>query len=866
MLNRTFLPDEQRKRFQAAITFLGSFHLGPGFLALLLLMAAVSFVVTYDWGPTPKIYSIGEIAEYDIAADRSFNVQDTKATKLKLEAVQSAHPLIATLNFALVEELRERIQNMLVAVNQALEPEDMEALRLTISDEIGEEISAEQFQLLANPTVQNIIANQVLPWLEQRMRGGVVSDVRILAAYPGGVLVRSLSDGSETLHLDSVSATDLRGLTMDLSLRIRSLSASAQIKRLLNTLFSSQIMPTLTPNYEATSQRSTEAAKSVQPVIHEIQAGEIIVRQGEKIGPEQFVKLQALWKRTTKKFSAENFFGVLTLTLLIVAGLFFVPENKKDGSIKQKELVFIGSLVAFVALLSKAFYFIGFLLASISPGLTLGTQAFAVPVAGAAGLAALTLSSRRYYTICLLLAFFCTIVNKGGIGIFLFYFSTSVLSSRMISDSQTRKDVVWNLAPLALGMTVIWLGCTLLEGGAVERFLPEFLAVLLSSFLSLVFVFAFSPIVEMIFGFTTRFVLMELMNQEHPALRRLMLSAPGTYHHSIIVASMAELAAKSIGAHSLLCKVAATYHDIGKTDKAEYFIENQFRGDNPHDRLTPAMSALVLISHVKYGAEMALQHNLGQEITSIITQHHGNSLIRFFYGKALDASRDKNIREEDFSYAGPRPQSREAAIIMLADVVEASSRTLIGPTSSRIKAHVHKIIRSVLAEGQLDAAELTFKDINLVAESFIIILTGIFHKRIEYPDRVSQKPGLEEVAEGMPELQYNANAVDYNVAQWVESQPGRSGRPSLRKTAPDAKKNVGLPAGKPKSVARGKSVPKKSCNLYAGESANLGGDDADKAAGVSKNLRRRRGVPPGYRRPGWKIRFSGNDGGLEMEG
>ena len=222
------------------------------------------------------------------------------------------------------------------------------------------------------------------------------------------------------------------------------------------------------------------------------------------------------------------------------------------------------------------------------------------------------------------------------------------------------------------------------------------------------------------------------MSLEQPLMQELMVTVPGTYHHSLVVANMVEAGAKAIGANSLLCKVAALYHDVGKLSYPEYFIENQFGGPNKHDKLAPSMSALILLSHVKKGTELAERYKLGQDIADIISQHHGTRLIRYFYQKALNQG--EKPRESDFSYLGPRPQTKEAAILMLADSVEASSRTLSDPTPARIKTHIDTIIKGIFSEGQLDESELTFKDLHFLSENFQRILTGIFHQRIAYPD------------------------------------------------------------------------------------------------------------------------------------
>jgi putative nucleotidyltransferase with HDIG domain len=222
-----------------------------------------------------------------------------------------------------------------------------------------------------------------------------------------------------------------------------------------------------------------------------------------------------------------------------------------------------------------------------------------------------------------------------------------------------------------------------------------------------------------------------------------MVQAPGTYHHSVIVSNMVEASARAIGANPLLAKVAAYYHDIGKIKKPLYFIENQAGKANRHEKLAPSMSALILIAHVKDGMELARQAKLGREIISIIEQHHGTSLISFFYEKARDRAErkgDKSLRvkEEDFRYPGPRPQTKEAGLVMLADVIEAASKTLVDPTSARIQGMVQKIMNKVFSDGQLDECELTLKDLHAIAKSFNQTLSGIFHHRVEYPEPVAK--------------------------------------------------------------------------------------------------------------------------------
>jgi rRNA maturation RNase YbeY len=248
----------------------------------------------------------------------------------------------------------------------------------------------------------------------------------------------------------------------------------------------------------------------------------------------------------------------------------------------------------------------------------------------------------------------------------------------------------------------------------------------------------------MIFDYTTDITLLELANLDRPILRRLMIEAPGTYHHSVIVGTLVEAAASEIGANPLLARVCGYYHDIGKVNKPLYFIENQ-KGKNKHDKLAPSMSSLILIAHVKDGVEIARKNKLGSMIIDTIKQHHGTSLIKFFYEKAKQRKGEDSVNIDDFRYPGPKPQTREAGLVMLADAVEAASRTLENPTSSRIQGLVQNLINKIFSDGQLDACELTLKDLHNIAKSFNQILSGIYHHRIEYPDQRAAANGNVQI-------------------------------------------------------------------------------------------------------------------------
>jgi hypothetical protein len=267
--------------------------------------------------------------------------------------------------------------------------------------------------------------------------------------------------------------------------------------------------------------------------------------------------------------------------------------------------------------------------------------------------------------------------------------------------------------------------------------------------------------------------LMELANLNQPVLKEMIIRAPGSYHHSVMVGSLAEAAAEEIGANPLLARVAASYHDIGKINKPEYFVENQETRDNRHEKLSPNMSALILTAHVKDGVELAKEHRLPRRIVDIIRQHHGTRLMTFFYSKAreMEGPSSQTVEKENFRYHGPKPQTREAALIMLGDAVEAASKVLTDPTPARIRGLVQKIINEIFIDGQLDESNLTLRDLHQIAKSFTRTITGICHHRIDYPDL--QAIGDEKKGKG-------PNGSDPDPGSSGQTVPEDSGKPGAR--------------------------------------------------------------------------------------
>ncbi len=306
--------------------------------------------------------------------------------------------------------------------------------------------------------------------------------------------------------------------------------------------------------------------------------------------------------------------------------------------------------------------------------------------------------------------------------------------SKMTHDYSLAKTGIWIAVVnfLVIGAS----GCIeQMDGG---QLLTQCLQGILSGFGAAIITIGLLPYLEHAFSITTPIKLLDLAQANHPLLQRLLLDAPGTYHHSVLVGNLAETAANTIGADSVTVRVGAYYHDIGKIKRPFFFIENQVTGENPHDKIAPSLSTLIVTSHIKDGIDLCRDYKLPPLIVDIVQQHHGTTLVSYFYRRATEYEHSECIIEADFRYEGPRPQSKEAALIMLADSCEAAVRSLAKPNVNRIEATVRKIIRARLNDGQLDDCDLTLKDLSVIGDVFIRVLSGMFHTRIEYPEALKE--------------------------------------------------------------------------------------------------------------------------------
>lgn len=702
---------------------------GWGIWVLLAVLLALSLIAAANFSSAPKLHVAGEIADNDVVADRDIIVDDPMATKARKKQVQSLVAPVYDLTMEPYTQFQARIMEIFRALGNPGDHMSDPAIQ-RLADVITMPVTEEILPALASRELQTYFLKKILPQIRDQMAEGLVWDAPAARLGRAGYVLHNLDTNTEIIRPEVRSLQDAQTFLAELSTQIRhAQELSPKSRRAINVLLTAMMPVSLTLNREATQLKGAEIVAKVAPISYQIQKGQVILRRGEKVTKEHQVIIQALYNSTTDPMRWDIATGAFITSILFSLGFFIAPSGKPGTPLKLKDMLLISVILLFFGICAKAIYLFGLHVDSIS---MLNSFSVAFPVAGSVGLVAMVFAARRYCTMGLLLAFFCMLMFNEGYELFLYYFLGGMLATWLVTRAQSRQDVVWSVVPLSIGLLVIWCGIAFLNNTPAYEIPMQVVSVFINSLLSLILLFAVSPVLEMAFGYSTRFRLMELMSLEQPLMQEIMVTVPGTYHHSLVVANMVEAGAKAIGANSLLCKVAALYHDAGKINYPEYFIENQFGGPNKHDKLAPSMSALILLSHVKKGGELAEKYNLGQEITDIIRQHHGTRLMRFFYQKAINMG--EKPQEADYSYPGPKPQSKEAAILMLADSVEASSRTLSDPTPARIKNHIDNIIKGIFSEGQLDESELTFKDLHYLSENFQRILTGLFHQRIAYPE------------------------------------------------------------------------------------------------------------------------------------
>lgn len=486
---------------------------------------------------------------------------------------------------------------------------------------------------------------------------------------------------------------------------------------------------------EATQQLKQEARERVEPV--KILQGQIIVEENELIDQEKYHQLQ-LAGLLDNKTSYFPFIGLLFLTLLILGALYYnFYEMNVKKEVKQTYLLLFSIIFIITMLLMKVLTFV--------ETIRFSEISYIFPAAMGAMLIKILIGDRLALLWTVIIGICGSLFFNDGVtgsldyhtGI---YFMVSGIAAVLYLNKQNQRSKILRAGLfISVVNALVIFSFVFIKNGQFG--LVDLAVYLGSAFVSgiaaAVLTIGLLPFFESGFGILSTMKLIELSNPNHPLLRKILTEAPGTYHHSIMVANLAEAACEAIGANGLLARVGSYYHDIGKTKRPQFFIENQINMENPHDRLPPETSKNIIIDHVTDGVEILRKYGMPKEIVNIAEQHHGTTLLKFFYYKALEAG--GSVDEKDFRYPGPKAQTKEIAVIGIADSVEAAVRSMKNPDPEKIESLVRKIISDRLQDGQLNNCEITLKELEIVANTLCETLKGIFHSRIEYPEIISQK-------------------------------------------------------------------------------------------------------------------------------
>ena len=732
----------------------------PSVLWVLLILIISVFTITDHpkQNKTFDSYHIGDIAKKDIKAQRNFLVEDKKATDLKKSKIKDTVRSVYDFDANLVETIKANInaamkiprQLFIQAAKNEQEPDPTFAIILDTKPEfeekLGIKISKGAYSILYKYQFSLDIAKKIKAIISKILTNGIVANKEILLNEAHkGIILKTIGSKEERAvnNLKIFYSTD----QADAMVRIEGQPILKDINYTLSNLIvdlcQRLLQPNVTLNKNETEKRILEAESLIKPILYQIKAGEMILREGERVDNVHRVKLLAIKSKAGEKNNVISSIGMALITLfsILVVYILFIKDHNKLQKDHNKHMFFLsGGLALYTAFVQFSTYFVQSASSGIDWDLSSISFFMIIPIPSAAMLVCLFLGFDIALFFTIILSLLTSLSFSGNFEVFIFFLLSSITAAFWVKENQGRKNFIIAGFKLAIfnAALAFALGFYSLAQPDIIVLAKEIALAFCGGLFAATFTIGFSPLIEIIFDYTSDYKLLEFSNLDQPLIRRLMLEAPGTYNHSVVVATLSEAAASAIGASGLKAKVMSYYHDIGKLDQKLYFIENQADGKNRHDKLSPSMSALVLIGHVKKGVELARKNRLGNEIIEGITQHHGTSLIKYFYQKSLKRG-NTSVKEENFRYPGPKPQTRETGIVMLADVVEAAVRALERPTPARIRGRVKELINDIFADGQLEECELTLKDLHQIAKSFNNILTSIYHSRIEYPSQSSVK-------------------------------------------------------------------------------------------------------------------------------
>ncbi|MGA7827176.1 MAG: HDIG domain-containing metalloprotein [Geobacteraceae bacterium] len=723
-----------------------------------LLLLVVALVLTFLVVPGQHFhtsqYNAGEIAPADIKATQNYLLEDPALTEKKRSEAENATPYVYDFRVMKGADLKNRFAQVfeLLHESRTKAATDHDALLKQVSQELGCSVTAVELASLEKIRNPRALLAEIGRVAEIIYRYKLVNDKAEFNEdrRHGIVLYESRTgrlSGAGDASITAIDLKDAAGIVRDMHVTGIDRKEASVIKG----LFLKTLKPNLTRNQAATTAKKVEARSSIKPVVYQIKRGEMIVREGERISDEQATKLNKIYSSANGVNRFLSGLGIFSLILV----LFYFPYRFGRKNIRKfnpaiKDLLLLSLVTILLFLFLKIAFIISSAMGILFPQIGTDDYFYLLPFAAGAMIVRIILNSEIALMYCAVTALLLGVLFNGSLEIVIYALMGGIIGAHGVRQCQYRGTIYTaglkvSIVNLALAIPFQILSDNLFTWQTLYIMLFAIIGGVVNS----VVVSGTVPVVENLFHYTTDIKLLELASLNSPVLRELMIRVPGTYHHSILVGTMVEAAAEAIHANPLMARVAAYYHDIGKISKPLYFIENMCGGENRHDKLSPSMSALILISHVKEGVELAKEKRLGVPIIDIIRQHHGTALISYFYQKAKSAEDPdaRNVDERDFRYPGPKPQTREAGLVMLADCVEAASKTLTDPTPSRIQGMVQKIINNIFIDGQLEECELTLKNLHDIANSFNRILSGIYHHRIDYPEPAFKVSGRKKAIE-----------------------------------------------------------------------------------------------------------------------
>lgn len=718
-------------------------------------------VTTFSFAPSFSFRSAtakpGEVATRDVLAPRDLIVPDRASTeRRRVEAAADVLP-VYDLDTAAPDRLTAELQTSFQKARGALGTRRKPGLSPAVRDAFNLPIGDEALSALSQNQFSQDVEDRLLQTAADLYHAGIVDNRDLLEENRArGIVLRDVRSGHEGRRKDLEDVVEYGSQTKTAA--ARHLAGGDLQGRALTEVaafLAAALRPNMTFDATETARRREEASRSVETVLTKIPRGKVIVRKGDEISPRVADWIAAVRASAADPSSWVKVTGILILQSLAAAAFWVDARRQRRRRRERRSEIVYGSILAagvLFSLLTRGAFVLSQGLSSSFEGSAWAAHTYyAIPFAAGSIMASLVAGMGPALLFAAVQAIGAGVLMGQSFAFVLFALVGSLAGIFGIGKLRSR-SVLLSMGGLVAVANLIAISAIAFLNGEVRGwdFAADALGGLAGGWFVAMIVGVFLPVFEHLFHVTTDIRLLELSNQNLPLLRTLALETPGTYQHSLVLGHLAEAAAEAIGADALLARVAGYYHDIGKTKMPDYFIENQPKGANRHDRLEPSMSALVISMHVKEGVDLAKKARLPEQLVSAIREHHGTKLIQYFYQKALTKSGpgDSPVRETEYRHQGPRPSSRVNGILMIADAVEAASRTLIEPTSAKIRAMIQTIVDDCLRDGQFDDCDLTMRDLAVIVDTLERTVSNIYHHRIDYPGFEFNRGSRRRTTEG----------------------------------------------------------------------------------------------------------------------